>query len=342
MKFLPPLPNGSTLELSTVNGILGGSIWPSASILCQYLMSTYYYHPRNDHPTPSPGFKTGFSTSTPPTSHAFRSWNVLELGSGTGAVGIFAARLGVFRRVFLTEHKPPLAAAIPSVPYSVDGTLDWDLLSGASEVLLQNNDGNVSTASSMHKSDRLLKNLETNVQNNEPELKSELNVSWPPPVRELDWSNLEHADKICDELLHLQQAEMKSDIDPTPGFNLLLASDVTYVTEMHHPLASTIERLLPSQDKHLNNSAAEQDVYDSPHCLLAHQPRVWSFQGHDHQLESFQQAIQQVGLSISLVHQQPKDSEDSSGATSNQVEIFRVSRPEYGKGKDTFGGNFIL
>ena len=54
-------------------------------------------------------------------------------------MGIYVAA-ALQQRIILTEHRPPLAAALSSVAYNVDGTLDYDLLEGTevpkSDVLL--------------------------------------------------------------------------------------------------------------------------------------------------------------------------------------------------------------
>ena len=66
---LPRLPSGASLEL-TVPGYgrgfgTGGALWPAASVLCGYL-----------------------------TQQELSGLAVVEIGCGTGAVGIYAAALG--------------------------------------------------------------------------------------------------------------------------------------------------------------------------------------------------------------------------------------------------------
>ena len=77
---LPPLPTGLQLKLATRSfedvGV-GGRVWASAPVLCEWL---------SEHVEPGDA--------------------VLELGSGTGAVGLYAAALGA-SRVVLTDGGPP-------------------------------------------------------------------------------------------------------------------------------------------------------------------------------------------------------------------------------------------
>ena len=77
---LPKLPCGDDLQLKVAQGVLGGAVWPSAIALSNYL---------SDHQS------TWLKSSNPVAA---------ELGSGTGAVGLFAAALGA--RVVLTDVGP--------------------------------------------------------------------------------------------------------------------------------------------------------------------------------------------------------------------------------------------
>lgn len=211
---LPLLPGGTALKLAQADGVLGGKIWPAASALCHYLASI-----------------------SPPA-------DCVELGSGTGAVGLYAAALGF--PVTLTEHRPPLASVIPSVAYAVDGTPES--LGGET-------------------SDRLLKLLQQNVDHN-----MEL-FEQTPKVLELDWTNYDHVLKVA--------ASSKS----KKGFDLVLASDVTYVSVLHQHLADTIAGLLK------RNS-------DTSKCLVSHQPRLYNLKGWDSQLTEFEKSLTRAGLAI--------------------------------------------
>eukprot|EP00977_Amphora_coffeiformis_P023379 scaffold13165_cov177-Amphora_coffeaeformis.AAC.10 len=127
-------------------------------------------------------------------------WNVLEFGSGTGAVGILAAGLGFFQSVHLTEHRPPMTTTIPSIPDIADRSMDWEMRcenGGEHKCVLRG--GSASTTA-------------------KPETKKY--PSWPPRVHELDWSVPEHSQRI---LLHETCNQ---------GFDSLLASDVAYVSEL--------------------------------------------------------------------------------------------------------------
>ena len=97
-RFLPALPCGSSLRISTFletnTQVVGGTIWPTASAMSYHLLQH--------------------------RAALQRANAVLELGSGTGALGLFAAGLGA--RCTLTEHKPPRSAVEP-VSYNAEGDL---------------------------------------------------------------------------------------------------------------------------------------------------------------------------------------------------------------------------
>jgi Lysine methyltransferase len=131
---LPPtrLPNGSTLPISQAEGVLGGVIWAAATSLCRHLLL----------------YETPLLRATS-ADGAINATPALELGSGTGFVGIYFAAASN-RRVILTERRSPLAAALSSVSYNVDGTLDYDFLEGKD----------------IPKSDVMMNLLQENVQQN--------------------------------------------------------------------------------------------------------------------------------------------------------------------------------
>ena len=136
-RFLPLLPCGSALSITTFEdkSVIGGVVWPMASVLSRYLLQS--------------DVRASLQAANA----------VVELGSGTGALGLFAAGLGA--RCTLTEHRPPNAAMQP-VSYTPDGELD--LVSGTSGALLE----------------VLLKNVAANLHL--------CSAPHPPVVRELDWS----------------------------------------------------------------------------------------------------------------------------------------------------------
>ena len=76
---LPPLPSGQQLQLETAPIVgrcgLGGRLWPSACALCRWQRTV---------------------------ASELEGANILELGAGHGAVGLYAAALGA-RRVLLTD-----------------------------------------------------------------------------------------------------------------------------------------------------------------------------------------------------------------------------------------------
>ena len=105
--LLPPLPDGRRLSLAT--GSLddcetGGRLWSSAAVLCRWQLR-----------------------------HAaeVRGSSVLELGCGTGAVGLFAAALGA-RRVLLTDGGPEALLALARS--NVEAARRAELLEAGAEV----------------------------------------------------------------------------------------------------------------------------------------------------------------------------------------------------------------
>lgn len=181
---MPALPSGERLVIGcSANRIalVGGSVWPMAAALCQHLL--------RDRATifRSPGVST------------------LELGSGTGAVGLFAAGLGA--GCTLSEQRPARAAAQP-VSYAPDGesSISLDELPGQSDSLL----------------DLLRQNVADNGRC----------FAIPPAVMELDFTDAAHV-------------KAASAASPTAsGFSLILGSDITYSSNQHAHLATAIARLL--------------------------------------------------------------------------------------------------
>lgn len=239
---IPRLPNGKSLKIATEHGIVGGTIWPAASALCEFLAEQKSLLSYKDN------------------------LDCLELGSGTGVVGIFAAGLGF--RTILTEHKPPVTSVIPSVPYNADGSFDFGLVGDEDTQIPR-------------KSDRLLRLLQENVDRNRHIFYDTTNNGLPK-VMELDWTGLKHAEKVA-------SASESSD-----GFDLVLGSDITYASEIHENLADTIARLL--RRRPCSNTATSADGLFPSRCIVAHQERVLNLRGQDMQLLSFERAIREAGL----------------------------------------------
>jgi len=84
----PELPSGGHLELEELKGVgVGGKIWRSACMLCRWQAER--------------------------AAHELRGANILELGAGTGASGLYAAALGA-RRVVLTDGEAELVPLLAS------------------------------------------------------------------------------------------------------------------------------------------------------------------------------------------------------------------------------------
>ena len=340
---LPPLPGGRTLQLSQAEGVIGGTIWPAASALCQYLLLRHQKQKQQrqqEPPVPA-------SAPPPPTAAAAAATDpttlvssCLELGSGTGAVGLYvAAALGY--HTILTEHRPPVCSVISSVPYSVDGTLETTF--SPTTTSYDNDNSNYL----FRKSDRLLNLLQANVDANrelfmpdpghieytnnfsedgirqQQQQQQQPTQQVPlPRVMELDWTDPDHVPIILKNAASLRAP---------PGFDLILASDVTYVTELHTPLVSTISQLLlaPAAKTTGNCSSitstpqpVKSDLDPDPEgrppgaatavasfrrpgggpqptCVLAHQERLVDWKGRDHQLSHFETVLAKEGLHVS-------------------------------------------
>lgn len=139
--MLPPLPSGKVLKLVTApsSGLLGGTVWPAANALCIYLLENQQ-------------------------SLNLKRANCVELGSGTGAVGLFAAGLGA--NVVLTDCCPPPDSAM----YTTDGTADLPA----------------------NGSDAILNLLEQNVNANRDSFPNDV-----PRVMKLDWTCLIEIEQVA-------------------------------------------------------------------------------------------------------------------------------------------------
>jgi predicted nicotinamide N-methyase len=265
---LPLLLNGVALTLATAEGVLGGTVWPAAAALCRHLSR----------------HRTLLLSSRP---------SCVELGSGTGAVGLYAAGLGF--QVTLTEHKPPLSAVMNDVAYNVDGTLD-------SDIFLQNG---------ATKSDRLINLLQTNLDHNAALF------SILPKIQELDWTNNQQATQLLQELT----TSTNTNTTPKQGFDLILASDVTYQSQVHSDLAATISRLLlkPSND----------DGIVAGKCLVSHQQRIMSIRSIDYQRQSFQEAIEHEGLAITNESHELVVDDDDDHYKTHKISILTVEHADF-------------
>jgi len=111
-------------------------------------------------------------------------------------------------------------------------------------------------------------------------------------VLELDWAN---------------PADLEAAAKTSPagsGFDLIVASDVTYLTESHAPLLNTISELLrrPTADRRSSGLA-----------LVAHETRLTDLAGNDTQLASFAAAAERRGL-CTQVEELHVPQEGSTGA----------------------------
>lgn len=286
---LPLLEGGRALQIAQAGGIIGGKIWPAASALCQYLLLQQQQSPLQAE-----------------KSNARHTISCLELGSGTGAVGLYAAAKFGYNTI-LTEHRPPVCSVISSVPYAVDGMLDIadeEYLSQKSSRLLDLLQANVHT------------NRDLFVANNEND--NTVAGSTIPRVMELDWSDPDHIQNIID-----------ASSATKPGFDLILASDLTYFTQLHQPLADTIAKLLAVKHTPASKVALPAPVTSPPKCLLAHQERLVDIKGRDNQLASFEKALTKAQLNIT----QRVDHPVLEGSTTHKVSILEIQMGP-GEGED--------
>lgn len=257
---LPLLPNGSRVHIDQLAlGVVGGTVWPAAKSLCEHLLEL--------------NKKQG---SQPPQRSAVA---VVEVGSGTGAVGIFAAAALADWKVTLTDHRPPVEAVISSVPYLPDGSLD--------STILPTDDFPEDERPQRRTSDRLLRLLQENLDRNRALFRDPLTA---PNIMELDWT----------KPWHIELVKVASVVaSKNGGFDLVLASDVTYQSVLHDALANTMVRLMRTDDS--KNSCGSSLALPAM-CLVAHQERVLNHRGQDCQLSSFEKAAQRVGLSVFQRH----------------------------------------
>jgi Lysine methyltransferase len=284
---LPLLPNGAALKLTQADGVLGGRIWPAARALCEFV-STFQFQQQQQQQDTS-------------------KLDCLELGAGTGGVGLYvAAALGC--KVTLTEHRPPKISVMSSVPYAVDGTLEY-------------------TDFHAEPSDRLLHLLQWNVDQNVELFFANNNNNNVPRVMELDWNNKSHSQ-------HVVVASKTQ-----RGFDLILASDVTYEVSLHQSLADTIASLLlrpehlDSRDNNkdstniiplLQSSSSSSSSSVIPKCLVSHQERLRNLGGQDWQLAEFERALLQAGLVPVQIWSHPV----ADGSKIHKVSILQIQHQQ--------------
>lgn len=277
---LPPLPDGARLRLTTVDGVLGGKLWPAAVALIQHLSTVY-------------------GDCSYGQTHNLQC---LELGAGTGAVGLYAAAAGWFSGgVTVTEHLPPSVSVMTSVPYSVDGMLDMNMEVGVE---------------GENRSSRLLDLLQENIHRNEQVFASSAGM---PTVEPLDWTQPSDANML------------RSQSQQGQGYDIVLGSDVTYISQLHSDLARTIATTLHS----------------SGTCWISHQERVKSIRASDFQLESFQHELHKEGLRVidTIPFPIEEESQDSliswvkTSPEKHNVSILKVQHEEEASKIKTSKGN---
>ena len=259
---LPLLPNGASVHIDQLAlGVVGGTVWPAAKTLCEHLLES-------KKPRSLPG-------TQPQETSA-----VVEVGSGTGAVGIFAAAAFTDWKVTLTEHRPPVEAVISSVPYLPDGTLD--------STIIPTEDYPEDERPPRRTSDRLLRLIHDNLDRNRAFFRD---PDAAPNIMELDWTRPEHIEQV-------KAASFMA--SKNGGFDIVLASDVTYQSVLHDALANTMVRLMRTDD---SQNKCGSSLASPATCLVAHQERVLNHKGQDCQLISFEKAAKRVGLSVFQRHE---------------------------------------
>jgi predicted nicotinamide N-methyase len=266
---LPLLPNGASVHIDQLAlGVVGGTVWPAARTLCEHLLDSK-----------KPGGASSVCSSLLPGAQPQRI-AVVEVGSGTGAVGIFAAAAFADWKVTLTEHRPPVEAVISSVPYLPDGTLD--------SMILPTEDFSEEERPRRRTSDRLLRLLHDNLDHNRALFRD---PETAPTIMELDWTKPEHIEQV-------KAASIVA--SKNGGFDLVLASDVTYQSVLHDALACTMVRLMRND---VGKNGCGSSFASPAMCLVAHQERVLNHRGQDCQLISFEKAAKRVGLSVFQRHE---------------------------------------
>ena len=180
---------------------VGAQVWPSAAFLCQHLDML-----------------------------PLAGTTVVELGSGTGVVGIHAATRGA-RLVVLTDH--------------TDDTVVQDA-SRATATVSFAPDGELSCVDPGNRPDMVMDVLRQNVEQHlHTKAQREVMSSHPGVVvRELDWFQPEHADSIVAEF---------------GPIDYVIGSDLTYMQGSYDAPVSTIVRLHSKPAYHTETLLAHQE-----------------------------------------------------------------------------------
>lgn len=235
---MPELP----LRINSAEGsrLIGGEVYPMAAALCRHLAEARH-------------------------AHALASGvDVLELGSGTGAVGLFAAGLGA--RVTLSD-KEVARFALEPVAYATDGSIE--LADGTS--------------------DALLRNLRRNVAANRELLRHE------PHVAELDWTDAEQVARAVRESPTGEgfALVLGSDVTYEIATHTYLARTISSLLRRR---GAEIGKSAAAADREASREGGAAGAGGV--ALLAHEQRRTSLSGADPQLESFVAAARDAGLQV--------------------------------------------
>ena len=273
--FPPELPEGKKLVLVEAYGLLGGKIWPAASTLCQYLKEKIDNNNNNNNNN-----TTNYCCSSAGAVVAGNGIDCIELGSGTGAVGIYVAAAFGYRMT-VTEYRPPSSSTTTTTTSSTTEAMGEEVNGSQSdsddEDDNDNDDKCSTTITESVRSDRLLNLLQQNVDVNRHLFSTQKQL---PRVCELDFCDVTTRKDVVAKSWRGR------------GYDLILASDVTYTPSLHQPLADTIAELL------VVGTTSTDSCWKQPTCILSHQERLLNKWGKDYQLLQFEEALRIANLSI--------------------------------------------
>ena len=257
--------------VATHNTVVGGEVYPMAAALSHHLSLLY-----RDRLAAGPA--------------------TLELGAGTGAVGLYAAALGA--KCTLSDKNIARAALQPQ---SYGGEGDVEVIAGTSSILIdmlwrnavsKNKPDSLSPASAAQTTDwprlpeacsgaeRSLRRARwaqaACFRHRRNAAANAAHFAHQPSVRTMDWS----------DAADLASAHATS--PDAAGFGLLLGSDITYEKATHTSLVAAIKRLLLPTEAGVAPSVA----------LIAHEARRVDMWGADVQLRSFEDAALEGGLQV--------------------------------------------
>eukprot|EP00967_Tisochrysis_lutea_P131429 scaffold228470_cov35-Tisochrysis_lutea.AAC.3 len=210
-RSLPPLTDGSYLELATLaqeSAGVGGRVWTAACTMCEYLKQS----------------------AAPQLDGA----SVLELGSGTGACGIFAAALGA-RRVVLTDGGPK-------------ALLDLAVENAQANAVLLPDDACVDVC---------------RLRWEEIQTRDDLIEAITGSERAVGDADESHAHQWEQE-----DGQRAGDTTPILDFDFILASDVTYDDDTHQDLCRVL-RLLLSENEQVKSSPQRARKRDCWRCCCS-------------------------------------------------------------------------